>query len=67
MILTLLFSFPFQGGKLVYLYTKKRGSVPKCGDCKKKLQGVRTYEIYYNFLFQSGFWMHYLSYPNTKC
>ena len=33
----------FQGGKLVYLYTKKRGSVPKCGDCKKKLQGVRNY------------------------
>ncbi|CAB4033628.1 60S ribosomal L34-like [Paramuricea clavata] len=28
------------GGKLVYLYTKKRGSVPKCGDCKKKLQGL---------------------------
>lgn len=28
------------GGKLVYLYTKKQGKVPKCGDCKKKLQGV---------------------------
>ena len=28
------------GGKLVYLYTKKRGSVPKCGDCKINLQGL---------------------------
>ena len=38
-------SFIFSGGKLVYLYTKKRGSVPKCGDCKKKLQGVRIYTV----------------------
>ncbi|XP_031548864.1 60S ribosomal protein L34-like [Actinia tenebrosa] len=28
------------GGKLVYLYTRKQGKVPKCGDCKKKLQGL---------------------------
>merc|ERR1711893_201084 len=28
------------GGKLVYLYTKKPGKVPKCGDCKTKLQGL---------------------------
>ncbi|XP_078317355.1 large ribosomal subunit protein eL34-like [Crassostrea virginica] len=28
------------GGKLVYLYTKKPGSVPKCGDCKVKLHGI---------------------------
>eukprot|EP00112_Aurelia_sp_Birch-Aquarium-sp1_P026900 Seg984.14 transcript_id=Seg984.14/GoldUCD/mRNA.D3Y31 product="60S ribosomal protein L34" pseudo=true protein_id=Seg984.14/GoldUCD/D3Y31 len=28
------------GGKLVYLYTKKVGSVPKCGDCKLKLRGL---------------------------
>lgn len=28
------------GGRLVYLYTKKRGSVPKCGDCGSKLRGV---------------------------
>ncbi|KAJ7370479.1 60S ribosomal protein L34 [Desmophyllum pertusum] len=28
------------GGKLVYLYTKKPGKVPKCGDCKAKLQGL---------------------------
>ncbi|EDO38420.1 predicted protein [Nematostella vectensis] len=28
------------GGRLVYLYTKKQGKVPKCGDCKKKLQGL---------------------------
>lgn len=33
------FFFP-SGGKLVYLYTKKPGSVPKCGDCKVKLHGV---------------------------
>lgn len=34
-----VFFFP-SGGKLVYLYTKKPGSVPKCGDCKVKLHGV---------------------------
>ncbi|XP_002730999.1 large ribosomal subunit protein eL34-like [Saccoglossus kowalevskii] len=28
------------GGKLVYLYTKKKGTVPSCGDCKMKLFGV---------------------------
>lgn len=28
------------GGKLVYHYKKKLGSLPKCGDCKRKLQGV---------------------------
>ncbi|KAH6919959.1 hypothetical protein HPB50_029053 [Hyalomma asiaticum] len=28
------------GGKLVYLYLKKPGSVPKCGDCKLKLRGL---------------------------
>ena len=28
------------GGKLVYHYKKKLGSVPKCGDCKVKLHGV---------------------------
>eukprot|EP00795_Rhopilema_esculentum_P008145 gene8145-14068_t len=30
----------FVCGKLVYLYTKKVGSVPKCGDCKLKLRGL---------------------------
>ncbi|CAH1246273.1 large ribosomal subunit protein eL34-like [Branchiostoma lanceolatum] len=30
------------GGKLVYLYTKKKGSVPICGDCKIKLFGVKA-------------------------
>ncbi|CAG2179752.1 unnamed protein product [Oppiella nova] len=30
------------GGRLVYLYPKKHGSVAKCGDCKLKLRGVRT-------------------------
>ncbi|XP_067930700.1 large ribosomal subunit protein eL34-like [Watersipora subatra] len=28
------------GGKLVYLYRKKRGSISKCGDCKEKLHGI---------------------------
>ena len=28
------------GGKLVYLYTKKFGSIPVCGDCKVKLHGI---------------------------
>merc|ERR1711962_179871 len=30
------------GGKLIYLYTKKAGSTPKCGDCKEKLRGVKS-------------------------
>merc|ERR1712147_408202 len=30
------------GGKLVFLYTGKRGSVAKCGDTGKKLQGVKA-------------------------
>ncbi|XP_074648495.1 large ribosomal subunit protein eL34-like [Tubulanus polymorphus] len=28
------------GGRLVYLYKKKAGSIPKCGDCKIKLSGI---------------------------
>ncbi|XP_064621122.1 large ribosomal subunit protein eL34-like [Lineus longissimus] len=28
------------GGKLVYLYKKKLGSISKCGDCKVKLHGI---------------------------
>ncbi|XP_013385967.1 60S ribosomal protein L34 [Lingula anatina] len=28
------------GGKLVYLYKKKPGTIPKCGDCKVKLHGI---------------------------
>ncbi|KAF0991986.1 hypothetical protein HZS_3285 [Henneguya salminicola] len=28
------------GGRLVYHYKKKKGSCPKCGDCKKKLCGI---------------------------
>merc|ERR1711893_200603 len=28
------------GGRLVYLYKKKQGSIPKCGDCKIKLHGI---------------------------
>uniref|UniRef100_A0A5K3F6A3 Large ribosomal subunit protein eL34 n=1 Tax=Mesocestoides corti TaxID=53468 RepID=A0A5K3F6A3_MESCO len=29
------------GGKLVYIYQKKRGTFPKCGDCKRKLAGIK--------------------------
>ncbi|XP_077999009.1 large ribosomal subunit protein eL34-like [Glandiceps talaboti] len=29
------------GGKLVYLYTKKKGAIPSCGDCKRKLFGIK--------------------------
>lgn len=36
-------NFIFLGGKLVYLYTKKPGKVPRCGGCPKKLQGVSRY------------------------
>jgi large subunit ribosomal protein L34e len=30
------------GGKLRYLHIKKRGSAPKCGDCKIKLPGLQA-------------------------
>merc|ERR1712178_494133 len=30
------------GGKLVYLYIKKAGATPKCGDCKEKLRGLKA-------------------------
>uniref|UniRef100_A0A915EXC5 Large ribosomal subunit protein eL34 n=1 Tax=Echinococcus canadensis TaxID=519352 RepID=A0A915EXC5_9CEST len=29
------------GGKLVYIYQKKLGTFPKCGDCKCKLAGIK--------------------------
>jgi len=29
------------GGRLVYQYVKKRKNVPKCGQCKEKLKGIR--------------------------
>jgi len=29
------------GGRLVYQYVKKRRNVPKCGQCKDKLKGIR--------------------------
>merc|ERR1712110_1141886 len=31
------------GGKLVFLYTGKRGTVAKCGDTGKPLQGVKAH------------------------
>lgn len=34
------------GGRLVYLYTKKRGTTPKCGDCGDKLNGVSCLYIF---------------------
>ncbi|UJR21694.1 hypothetical protein I4U23_024771 [Adineta vaga] len=30
------------GGKLTYQYVKKRGTVPKCGDCKVELPGIKA-------------------------
>eukprot|EP00731_Ephydatia_muelleri_P024778 Em0016g1049a len=36
------------GGRLVYLYTQKKGKVPKCGDCGHKLSGIpalRPYDL----------------------
>ena len=30
------------GGELVLHYVGKKGSGPRCGDCKKKLHGVRS-------------------------
>lgn len=39
-LLSLTFSVKTPGGRLVYLYTKKHGSVAKCGDCKLKLRGI---------------------------
>jgi large subunit ribosomal protein L34e len=35
-----MFSVKTPGGKLTYQYVKKRGTVPKCGDCKVELPGV---------------------------
>uniref|UniRef100_H2XKS6 Large ribosomal subunit protein eL34 n=1 Tax=Ciona intestinalis TaxID=7719 RepID=H2XKS6_CIOIN len=29
------------GGRLVYLHTKKVGSIPKCGDTKRQLFGIK--------------------------
>merc|ERR1712121_189144 len=29
------------GGKLVYHYKKKLGTIPKCGDCPVKLHGIK--------------------------
>lgn len=35
------FSVRTPGGRLVYQYVKKRRNVPKCGQCKEKLHGIR--------------------------
>lgn len=35
------FSVRTPGGRLVYQYVKKRKNVPKCGQCKEKLKGIR--------------------------
>ncbi|XP_035774827.1 60S ribosomal protein L34-like [Anopheles albimanus] len=29
------------GGRLVYLYVKKQRTLPKCGQCKEKLAGIK--------------------------
>lgn len=35
------FSVRTPGGRLVYQYVKKNKTVPKCGQCKEKLKGIR--------------------------
>lgn len=35
------FSVRTPGGRLVYQYIKKPKNVPKCGQCKEKLKGIR--------------------------
>jgi len=53
-----MFKLLLSGGKLVYLYTKKFGSIPVCGDCKVKLHGVsmRLLNFIYIFLQCLIFW-----------
>lgn len=36
-----IYSVRTPGGRLVYQYVKKRRNVPKCGQCKEKLKGIR--------------------------
>lgn len=36
-----LLSVRTPGGRLVYLYVKKQRTVPKCGQCKEKLSGIK--------------------------
>ena len=38
--LSLFSSVKTPGGRLVYHYLKKQGTIAKCGDCKKPLAGV---------------------------
>ena len=40
----------------MYLYTKKKGSVPKCGDCGQKLKGVSV-RITYTWMGITYTWM----------
>jgi ribosomal protein L34E len=40
----LISSVKTPGGKLTYQYVKKRGTVPKCGDCKVELPGVNIFD-----------------------
>jgi ribosomal protein L34E len=40
-----LLAFLVAGGKLVYQYTKKRASGPKCPVTGKKIQGVSAADI----------------------
>ena len=52
---SILHSSHVAGGKLVYLYTKKPGTNPKCGDCKCNLRGVSA-SITFRVFFISLFW-----------
>lgn len=38
------------GGRVVFLYRKKNGSVPRCGDTGVKLKGVSLLPVYIEWL-----------------
>lgn len=38
------------GGRLVFLYRKKLGSVPRCGDTGVKLKGVCLLALFIRFM-----------------
>lgn len=39
------------GGRLVYLYRKKQGSIPRCGDTGVKLKGVSNFKVDLSYIF----------------
>ena len=56
------------GGRLVYLYVKKKGTVPKCGDCRGQLRGVRNYVRFIYIVNVMLFILWYVaSFPVSIC